>query len=527
MTVAHSLWRRILVTATSFLWLWVGSGGGGGGMFALRSTTAVVAAFSNRPSLRRSLWSAPTSPYAQQQRTISNNDAFVNRRRRRRRCSSFFSVHDDNQRPFSSLSNKDLVERRLEKNRAKRQVREQSIQERVDLNYRIKRLLHDSTESRNDSNQEETSEVPTNLYAVKVWVDETLRDELRLNGREKRGRAFLEAGTNGVTTLRGLKDELHAFFRALKKDTFLLTATLPQIVPNNNETTEGSIVLQTVENQMESSWTIQSDDDVVKTFHLADTFYQQHLDHLKRPTIQINVLKDPNAPLPPPTPLYLEGMEDPSTTATMTMISFYAFPPQGIHDPEEFAVDLRKKWKPFQALGRVYVAKEGVNAQMSVPTNVLDNFMDCCRSIRELGTYMENDINIDPKPLTLDEFAVAGVPINGQPAAPFRNLHVRVRTQVVADGLLDKSLDWQSAGYDCPPLEWHQRLKTARDLREAGRSAEAPILLDCRNAYETDIGIFDGAEPLNTQSFRESWDVLKDRLADIPKDAPIMTYCTG
>ena len=206
------------------------------------------------------------------------------------------------------------------------------------------------------------------------------------------------------------------------------------------------------------------------------------------------------------------------------MISFYAFPPSGIDDPEDFAFDLKKKWKPFQALGRVYVAQEGINAQMSVPTNVLENFMECCRSVPELGTYMENDINIDPKPLSLDEFAVAGVPINGKPAPPFRNLHVRVRTQVVADGL-DKVLNWQSAGYDMPPLEWHEKLKEAREKRKEGE--DAPILLDCRNTYETDVGIFDGAEPLATENFRDSWDILKDRLAETPKDAPIMTYCTG
>ena len=34
--------------------------------------------------------------------------------------------------------------------------------------------------------------------------------------------------------------------------------------------------------------------------------------------------------------------------------------------------------------------------------------MECCRSIPELGEYMENDINIDPVALTLEEFAVAG-----------------------------------------------------------------------------------------------------------------------
>jgi predicted sulfurtransferase len=414
------------------------------------------------------------------------------------------------------LSNKDLVERRIEKSRAKRLARDRSVQERVERNYNIKRILHGSDEASNEENGGTEFSVGP-LYAVKVWVDEALREELRLTGREKRGRVFIEAGSQGASTLRGLKDELFSFFRALRKDTFLLTATLPQVID------EGTMMA--VENPVDS-WNIASDEDVVKTFELANAYFEQQNAALKRPSIQINVIKDPNAPPPPPPPAYLEGMEDPAATTTMTMLSFYAFPPQGVEDPEEFAFVLGKKWKPFQALGRVYVAKEGVNAQMSVPTNVLENFMECCRSIPELGEYMENDINIDPKPLTLEEFASAGVPINGKPAAPFRNLHVRVRTQVVADGL-DKPLDWQSAGYDCPPLEWHQKLKEARELRESGREDQAPILLDCRNNYETDIGIFDGAEPLNTESFRESWEVLKDRLADIPKDAPIMTYCTG
>ena len=134
---------------------------------------------------------------------------------------------------------------------------------------------------------------------------------------------------------------------------------------------------------------------------------------------------------------------------------------------------------------------------------------------------MENGVNVDPVPIPIKEFATAGVPVNGKPAPPFRNLHVRVRNQVVADGL-DKSLDWQSAGYDMPPLEWHTKLQQQNDDEET-----KPILLDCRNNYETDIGRFDGAEPLNTDNFRDSWDVLRERLAETPKDAPIMTYCTG
>lgn len=142
---------------------------------------------------------------------------------------------------------------------------------------------------------------------------------------------------------------------------------------------------------------------------------------------------------------------------------------------------------------------------------------------------MENGVNIDPKPLSREEFATAGVPVNGQPSPPFRNLHVRVRNQIVADGL-DKPLDWQSAGYDMPPMEWHQTLKEAKQMRQepTGESdSSIPLILDCRNDYETNIGIFEGAEPLDTTNFRDSWEVLDGRLKDVPKDAPIMTYCTG
>ena len=157
----------------------------------------------------------------------------------------------------------------------------------------------------------------------------------------------------------------------------------------------------------------------------------------------------------------------------------------------------------------------------------LDRFIECCQSIPELGAYIENGVNVDPKPLSRDEFATAGVPINGKPSAPFRNLHIRVRTQVVADGL-DKPLDWQFAGYDMPPMEWHEKLKEVKVQREGSTDhKDMPIILDCRNTYETSIGRFEGAEPLDTASFRESWQVLGKRLENVPKDAPIMTYCTG
>jgi rhodanese-related sulfurtransferase len=459
---------------------------------------------------------------------LSSTKAFQVASRRTRTRTAFSSLvttrlgdttkqqHPSQESSSSPLTNQDLVERRNAVNRAKRTARQRSVQERVDKHLHIKRLLHSNANTTNN-NDEAVEDYPVPpLYAVKVWVDEILRDELRLSGREKRGRVFLETNSSGVTTFKGLQSELYGFFRALKKNTFLLTASLPTVGE------DGTLV--TTVDESSDSWPIACDADVLKTFQKTKDFFASDDSSsllLKRPSIQINVWKDPDAPPPPAPPAYLEHMSDPSQTESMTMLSFYAFPPHGIADPENFAFVLKKKWKVFHALGRVYVAQEGVNAQMSVPTNVLANFMECCRSVPELGSYMENDINVDPKPIPMNEFATAGVPINNQPAPPFRNLHVRVRTQVVADGL-DTPLDWQSAGYDMPPLEWHAKLEEAREQEEA-----KPIVLDCRNTYETDVGIFEGAEPLGTESFRDSWDVLKERLVDTPKDAPIMTYCTG
>ena len=153
-------------------------------------------------------------------------------------------------------------------NRAKKAAREKSVQETVNRNLRIKRLLHTSNYT-----------VPP-LYAVKVWVDDELREELRLSGREKRGRVFIEANTDGVTSFKGLKGEMFGFFRALKKNSFLLTASFPSVNPD-----DGSLSSEAPGGE---SWTIQTDDDVIKTFEAADKFFEESAVPLKRPSIQVS-----------------------------------------------------------------------------------------------------------------------------------------------------------------------------------------------------------------------------------------------
>ncbi len=201
---------------------------------------------------------------------------------------------------------------------------------------------------------------------------------------------------------------------------------------------------------------------------------------------------------------YLKGMPDPNMADKMTFLSFYQF--YDIEDTEKMREALFALWKPFKALGRVYVAKEGINGQMAVPSNVLDHFYEACRAqpiFADPSSFFY--FNTDHE-MTKEEF---------EAVEPFKALHIRERAQILADGF-DEPLDWRQSGTLLDAREWHDEL----DNPEA-------VILDCRNSYESDVGTFDGAISLNTTFFRESWDALDEVLKDTPKDRPIMTFCTG
>jgi predicted sulfurtransferase/predicted O-methyltransferase YrrM len=508
---------------------------------------------------------------------------------------------------YRSISTTAIVQRRIDDAKRRREFRRQVVNNDRARNVKLRQLFHEEsnyikkngTTRKGDDDVNHRRRQISNMFAVKVVACRTLREELKMTGREKRGRMFVErrllsldnnnnnnkrdddvddnniddAAANindeyadhACTSMSGLRRTIHEFFRRLKKSSYLLSASLPtlddegNVLGGHSDDEEDAIL-----SSKGGTWTLNSDDDVRRAFMRAEQYY---LDNpiMIRPTLVIYVTKDPNATTNSTNtiPNYLMNMSDPLVSSTMTMLSFYSFPPGGIADPEATAEILRRLWRPFKALGRVYVANEGINAQMAVPTNVLSNFLQCCAipsssisSIeanvaggggdgsattnvkvngelsKVLGVHIENGINVDPIPVDTATF------FTNDP--PFRNLHVRVRAQIVADGRLDAPLNWQNAGYDMPPLEWHRTLKDARQAHEriasdddsnnmssSSTTQQLPIVLDCRNDYETQVGKFDLAEPLGTTNFRDSWDVLKDRLKDIPKDAPIMTYCTG
>jgi len=123
------------------------------------------------------------------------------------------------------------------------------------------------------------------------------------------------------------------------------------------------------------------------------------------------------------------------------------------------------------------------------------------------------------------------------------------------------ALDWLDNGEEVSALTWHQRLQQqqGRLLRAGGGGGEVRhaqtlsgaeeeeealvqadgvgvardggddlVLLDCRNGYESDVGKFKGAIPLNTNTFRDTWDALERVLGERdPSKTQVMIYCTG
>ena len=366
------------------------------------------------------------------------------------------------------------------------------------------------------------------VVPVRVLVDVDLRQTLRLTRREKKARLFIPVEATSKLSL--FLDYIYQAFpvEGIPHNMMVRvrrggsTATVggggggeartaaafeeAAAAAAEKEEEEGDSISSSSTSEMEDLYiTLVTDADLVRALSEAQKEGQM-------PQLYIKTDKTAAAAM---VPFYLRGMPDPRLAETMQMVSFYKFFAPPIED--EFALDLLAKklravWEPFGALGRVYVASEGINAQMAVPATVFPNFAEACASLTELkNVFLNRDREVG-----MEEYM-------NEPA--FDALHIRIREQVVADGGMEggraggrkgEEFDWQDCGAGMNPREWHEKVDDPKVL-----------VLDCRNEFESEVGRFVSAEPLNTSFFRESWDVLKRRLVDVPKETEILTYCTG
>jgi UPF0176 protein len=175
-------------------------------------------------------------------------------------------------------------------------------------------------------------------------------------------------------------------------------------------------------------------------------------------------------------------------------LSFYRY--VIIEDPAAYRDQLYTSLEALAVLGRIYVAREGVNAQISVPEPQFEQF-------REL--------------LNADTF-LSGVPLKiavEDDGKSFLKLIVRVKKKIVADGLDDDAFDVTNVG----------RHLNAREFNEA-MGQPGTVVIDMRNHYESEVGHFEGAILPEVDTFREELQQAVDLVAD-KKDHKILLYCTG
>ena len=177
-----------------------------------------------------------------------------------------------------------------------------------------------------------------------------------------------------------------------------------------------------------------------------------------------------------------------------TTLSFYKY--FQITNPEQFRHDLYTAWQRLGVYGRTYVASEGINGQISVPTDRFGEWKQHLESIPELrGIRLNIAIEDDGK--------------------SFFKLTVKVRPKIVADGLSDESFDASDRGIHLSAAEFNE----LTDRPET-------VVVDMRNNYESEVGHFEDAITPNVTTFRESLPVVEELLAE-HREQPVVMYCTG
>lgn len=176
-------------------------------------------------------------------------------------------------------------------------------------------------------------------------------------------------------------------------------------------------------------------------------------------------------------------------------VSFYQY--FHIADPQAFRDELYKKFYALHVFGRIYVANEGINAQISVPESNFEQFRSTLFAADEALNGIRLNIAIDDD------------------GKSFWVLRFKVRNKIVADGIDDPTFDMSQKG---------QYLKAA-EFNELSQQPDT-VIVDMRNHYEYEVGHFENAIEVPSDTFREQLPMAVDMLKD-KKDKNIIMYCTG
>lgn len=177
-----------------------------------------------------------------------------------------------------------------------------------------------------------------------------------------------------------------------------------------------------------------------------------------------------------------------------TTVSFYCY--FKIEEPKIFRDQLYKDFTALSVLGRIYLAHEGINAQISLPTANMDAFRNYLYAIEPLnGLRLNIAVDDDGK--------------------SFYVLDIKTRSKIVADGIDDASFDMANKG----------KYVNAEQFNDLTSDPDT-VVIDMRNHYEFEVGHFEKAIEIPSDTFREQLPMAADMMNE-DKEKNIIMYCTG
>ena len=176
-------------------------------------------------------------------------------------------------------------------------------------------------------------------------------------------------------------------------------------------------------------------------------------------------------------------------------LSFYKYFKLG--NPKIFRDHLFVTWSKLDILGRIYIANEGINAQLSVPKENINEFKETLQDIIPLNKIRLN--------FALEHYSKS-----------FLKLTIKIRKKIVADGLDDKTFDVTNIGKHLDAENFNKMLNDSNT-----------VCIDMRNHYESEIGFFKGAIKPNVDTFRESLEIIDNELEKNGAEKNYLMYCTG
>ncbi len=181
-------------------------------------------------------------------------------------------------------------------------------------------------------------------------------------------------------------------------------------------------------------------------------------------------------------------------TEPRTTLSFYKY--HRVDNPQQFRDELYKSMNSLHVFGRIYVAVEGINAQVSIPAPNFEAFKEFLYSYPFL-----KDIRLN---IAIDDDSKS-----------FWVLKIKVREKIVADGITDSDFSMEKKGKYVNAGQLNQLLQD-----------ENTVVVDMRNHYEYEVGHFENAIEIASDTFREQLPMAVEILKE-KKDKNIIMYCTG